>query len=169
MSTTPSQLLTGWSVQRKNDGSFLLQGPIGGCVARRQGSSGAHEDVLFDLLEALTAPHADAQVGLRVEPPLSTLQYLERARYGWQDEAQSLQRRLRSAESDIDLLRKHASNDVWHWQGDGYDRVESMANEMVVVIHAADLRELVAGRGEQANRIVKDTPNDASQTGERTA
>ncbi len=76
-------------------------------------------------------------------PALSTMTYLERARDGWHEEAVSLQRRLHQAECDIDLLRKHADNDVWHWQGDGYDHLRSMGNRMVVVIHAADLRALV--------------------------
>lgn len=78
------------------------------------------------------------------QAPLSVLATLTRQRDGWREEAESLRRRLRSAESDIDARAKHQRNDVWYYQGDGYDHIESMATDMVVVIHAADLRALVA-------------------------
>lgn len=38
----------------------------------------------------------------------------------------------------------HQDRDVWYFQGDGGDHVESMGRNMVVVIHAGDLRALIA-------------------------
>lgn len=79
-----------------------------------------------------------------VDRPLGQIATLERQRDGWREEATFLRRRLVVAESDIDAMRKHQANDVWYYQGDGRDHVESMATDMVVVIHAGDLRALLA-------------------------
>lgn len=34
-------------------------------------------------------------------------------------------------------------DNVWYWQGDGYDHPESMGESMVVVIRASDLKQLI--------------------------
>lgn len=95
-----------------------------------------------EILEASresTPAQADAAGGQHGQ-----LATVTRQRDGWRDEAETLRRRLRSAESDVDAMRKHQRNEVWFFQGDGYDHLESMATDMVVVIHAADLRDLLA-------------------------
>lgn len=68
---------------------------------------------------------------------------LRKERDGWHDEATALRRRLRYAEADLDVLRRHQARDVWAWQGDGEDHLESMGDSMVVCIHAGDLRALL--------------------------
>lgn len=83
------------------------------------------------------------------EPTTNALNALKRARDGWQEESASLAKRLTYMEADNDLLRKHQSKDVWYFQGDGEDHIESMGNNMVVVIHAHDLRSLMAPAQEQ--------------------
>ena len=104
---------------------------------------------LGDAIEVLRA-HAVASCPPAVpatptdQPPLSALATLTRQRDGWRHEADMLRRRLLFAESDIDVRAKHQASDVWYYQGDGYDHLESMGNGMVVVIHAAELRALLA-------------------------
>lgn len=93
-----------------------------------------------ELLEAARLSEAD----VANPPPLSSLATLTRQRDGWREEAQRLQRRLHLTECDIDLMSKHQAKDAWYYQGDGFDHLESMTNRMVVVIHAADLRALIA-------------------------
>lgn len=78
------------------------------------------------------------------EPSTNALNALKRARDGWQDEAAALARRLKLSEADNDLLRAHQAKDAWYFQGDGEDHIESMGSNMVVVIHAHDLRSLMA-------------------------
>lgn len=41
-------------------------------------------------------------------------------------------------------MHEHQQGDVWYWQGDGEDHLESMINGLVVVIRADQLRELAA-------------------------
>jgi predicted phage-related endonuclease len=90
------------------------------------------------------APEGMKLVPADQHPARSTIVSLQRERDGWQEEAKHLQRELRLAQCDLDLIRSHKENNVWYWQGDGYDHPESMANDMVVVIHAADLRAVLA-------------------------
>lgn len=49
---------------------------------------------------------------------------------------------------DLELRDRAKLGDVWHWQGDGSDNLQSMSGGMVVCIRADELRELVAGSGE---------------------
>jgi hypothetical protein len=42
--------------------------------------------------------------------------------------------------------------DVWYWQGDGRDHLESMTHQLPVVIRAEQLRELLAARPAQPVR-----------------
>jgi hypothetical protein len=65
-------------------------------------------------------------------------------RDAWAAQARDLQRRLHLAECDLDLRRAHQAQDVWYFQGDGEDYLESLAKRTAVVIHAADLRALIA-------------------------
>lgn len=98
------------------------------------------------------------------EPTTNALNALRRARDGWHEEAVSLAKRLKYVESDNDLLRKHQSKDVWYFQGDGEDHIESMGNNMVVVIHAHDLRSLIAPAPAQCGCQISQA--EFSQTGE---
>lgn len=68
---------------------------------------------------------------------------LKRARDGWEQEAELHRNSVKKLQADNDLLRKHQNGDVWYYQGDGGDNIESMGHNMVVVIHAGDLRELI--------------------------
>lgn len=90
------------------------------------------------------SPQATAQPAEPAQQPLSTITSLKRERDGWQEEAANLAKRLRFAQCDLDAMRSHQKNEVWYWQGDGYDHLESMGRDMVVVIHAGDLRALAA-------------------------
>jgi hypothetical protein len=74
---------------------------------------------------------------------------LKKERDGWHEEATSLAKQLRIAQVDLDMRREHQAKDVWYWQGDGEDHVESMSNRMLVVIYASDLRAALAAQGAQ--------------------
>lgn len=57
---------------------------------------------------------------------------------------------LRSALNDalelrrqLTLMEEHARGEVWRWQGDGTDSLETMGNRMGVLIFASDLRALL--------------------------
>ncbi len=90
------------------------------------------------------SPAADpTQIGRPAGVPDQVLQAVKRERDGWQATAQDLQRRLHLAECDLDLRRAHQERDVWFFQGDGEDHLESLGNRTVVVIHAADLRTVL--------------------------
>lgn len=69
---------------------------------------------------------------------------LIKERDGWQDHAKWLQRNLHLTQCDNTLLRAAAKKDIWVWQGDGTDYLESMSDRMVVVIFAKDLRTAIA-------------------------
>lgn len=69
---------------------------------------------------------------------------LIKERDGWQEHAKWLQRQLHLAQCDNTLLRSQAKGDIWAWQGDGTDYLESMSSRMVVVIFAGDLRAAIA-------------------------
>jgi hypothetical protein len=89
-----------------------------------------------------------------VQPEGNIESGLRRERDSWRSEAEMLMRSLRQAHTELDLRRAHHEKDAWYWQGDGYDHLESMGNRMVVVIHAEDLRALLAykeGGKEQAD------------------
>lgn len=98
----------------------------------------------FDWIVQQLKPKAQPAPAVQPEASLSEMATLKRERDGWKEEAECLQKRLRFAQADNDLLRSHAKKDVWYWQGDGYDHLESMGNNMVVVIHANDLRAMLA-------------------------
>lgn len=74
----------------------------------------------------------------------SELHFVRRSRDSWCDEAGSLARRLVLCEADNDLLRKNTAGNVWTFQGDEGDNLDSMGNDMAVLIHAGDLRTLLA-------------------------
>lgn len=42
------------------------------------------------------------------------------------------------------LMEEHARGEVWRWQADGADHLESMGGRMGVLIYASDLRDLIA-------------------------
>lgn len=75
---------------------------------------------------------------------------LIKERDGWQEHAKWLQRHLHLTQCDNTLLRAAAKKDIWVWQGDGTDHLESMGNRMVVVIFARDLRAAIAAATEGA-------------------
>ncbi|ABR91895.1 Hypothetical protein mma_2229 [Janthinobacterium sp. Marseille] len=88
-------------------------------------------------------------------PHTNVVNALIRERDGYQESTRLLQERLRLAQLDLDLRRAHQEKDVWFFQGDGEDHIESMGNGMVVVIHASDLRALLASkRSEHADLAV---------------
>jgi hypothetical protein len=76
-------------------------------------------------------------------PHPNVVHNLTRERDGWREQAETLQKSLHSAQCDLDLLRANQAHDVWIYQGDGEDHLESMSARMVVVIFAADLRALL--------------------------
>lgn len=49
---------------------------------------------------------------------------------------------------EIALLDEQIKGTVWRWQNDGRDHIESMGNNMGVLIRACDLRELIAAQAQ---------------------
>ena len=68
---------------------------------------------------------------------------LVRARDGWAERAKELTEALAEVQADNDILRRCINSDTWIYQGDGGDNIESMGHNMVVAIHAGDLRKLL--------------------------
>lgn len=66
---------------------------------------------------------------------------------GLRSEIESLKWLLGNARRELEARYAHDKGDVWHWQGDGSDNLESMGSGMVVVIHADQLRKLAAPAG----------------------
>lgn len=77
---------------------------------------------------------------------------LERARDDRRDEFTSLTRALHTANCDIELLRDKVDNNVWVWQADETDHLESMSKRMSVLIFAGDLRALLSIARAEAER-----------------
>lgn len=77
---------------------------------------------------------------------------LERARDDRRDEFTSLTRALHTANCDIELLRGKVDNNVWAWQADETDHLESMSKRMSVLIFAGDLRALLSISRAEAER-----------------
>jgi hypothetical protein len=97
------------------------------------------------------SPNKTATAGALYEaaaPEMASARYevatLIKERDGWQERAKWLQRDLHLTQCDNTLLRAQASKDVWVWQGDGTDNLESMGNRMVVAIFAKDFRTALA-------------------------
>lgn len=94
----------------------------------------------------ITADMAKALLPLLEAAPASSVNVinnLRRERDGWQECADTVKKSLHLAQCDLDVLRAQQSNDVWIWQGDGEDHIESMGNRMVVCIFARDLRAML--------------------------
>jgi hypothetical protein len=100
----------------------------------------ADTDILNEAITSLRQAIAELE---SQEPARSALVAANRERDGWMRVAEDLTKSLRFLKADLDLMRSHQKNNVWYWQGDGYDHLESMGNDMVVVIHAASLREML--------------------------
>lgn len=83
---------------------------------------------------------------------------------GAPDSAAWLARDLRAAldaatdlRDQLRLMEEHAGNEVWRWQADGADGLETMGERMAVLIYASDLRafgsqQFNAGRQMEAER-----------------
>lgn len=100
-----------------------------------------------DLLrQAKTEIEAMAAERAKPEPPPhpQQIKQLIKERDGWCDKAREYVGTAQALHSQLDTLRKFQKPDTWIWQGDGEDHLESMANDMVVVIRAAALRQLIA-------------------------
>lgn len=48
------------------------------------------------------------------------------------------------------LMEEHAKGEVWRWQGDGTDNLDSMGARMGVLIYASDLKALIAAQPARA-------------------
>jgi hypothetical protein len=105
-------------------------------------------DVIADSGETGEIIFRAPSVGCSGNPISYEVAALIKERDGWQDHAKWLQRNLHLTQCDNTLLRAAAKKDVWVWQGDGTDHLESMGSRMVVVIFAKDLRAAVAATGE---------------------
>lgn len=107
-----------------------------------QATDGSDDEAALKIQSALEAGY-NLIASMSVIPSRSTIASLQRERDGYREQAEDLQHRLKFAAADLDMIRSHQENNVWYWQGDGYDHLESMGNDMVVVLHAAVLRSLV--------------------------
>lgn len=75
-------------------------------------------------------PHQPSATGGDVEMvPRAALDEVARERDGWM--------------TDLKTARKHANGEVWYWQGDGEDHLESLTDSLPVVIRADQLRALL--------------------------
>ena len=64
---------------------------------------------------------------------------------GWMLYAQEMMRERDCFRRQFQIIQDHKQGEVWYWQGDGGDHLESMANSLPVVIRADQLRALLAG------------------------
>lgn len=65
---------------------------------------------------------------------------------GVKNQIETLEWKLRNHERALETRRLHDKADVWYWQGDGADKLDTMSMGMVVVIRADQLRDLIADR-----------------------
>jgi hypothetical protein len=63
---------------------------------------------------------------------------------GVKNQIETLGWKLRNHERALEMRKLHDKGDVWYWQGDGGDNLESMSMGMVVVICADDFRAALA-------------------------
>ena len=64
---------------------------------------------------------------------------------GWQAHAEAMERERDYYRQRAQTMYEHQQlGNVWYWQGDGGDRLESLANSLPVVISADALRALIA-------------------------
>ena len=64
---------------------------------------------------------------------------------GWQAHAEAMERERDHWLERARTMHEHQRGDVWYWQGDGCDNLQSLVNSLPVVIRADQLRQLVAG------------------------
>lgn len=65
---------------------------------------------------------------------------------GWQAHAQALEKELRWFRDQLRMVERHRREepDVWYWQGNGEDHLETMVDELPVAIRAGQLRAMFA-------------------------
>jgi len=82
----------------------------------------------------------------------SLLAPVQKALAGWQHEAEWAKRDLETAKAELRAMHRERHGEVWFWQRDGADKLESLA--CPVLIDAADLRaELARARQGGAETI----------------
>jgi hypothetical protein len=74
---------------------------------------------------------------------------------GWKQEAKERQHENELLRERMQLRTQEQRRDVWFWQGDGEDHLESMSNGMAVVIRADRLRALAAPQDAQERDATK--------------
>lgn len=76
---------------------------------------------------------------------------------GWKAHAEAVERERDYWRRRAQAMHEHQRGQVWYWQGDGEDHLESLCNSLPVVIRADALRSLVqpapAGQGEPVAAI----------------
>lgn len=65
---------------------------------------------------------------------------------GWKAHAENLERERDHWRERAQTMYEHQRGEVWYWQGDGTDHLESMVNRLPVVIRADQLRALSSAK-----------------------
>ncbi|UZV40249.1 hypothetical protein Acica_44 [Acidovorax phage Acica] len=84
---------------------------------------------------ALTAPAAE---------PAAPQAPVEGTVAGWKSHAEAMERERDYYRRRMQTMHEHQDGEVWYWQDDGEDHLESMVNSLPVVIRADQLRALLA-------------------------
>jgi hypothetical protein len=74
---------------------------------------------------------------------------------GWKKRAIEMERQRDYYRQRCQTLHEHKDGEVWYWQGDGGDHLESMSHGMLVVIRADQLRELSAPPAQTPPRLTE--------------
>ncbi len=72
-----------------------------------------------------------------------TIRQLEKTVASLNHAYNELQEERNYLRASIKMIQEFQRKEVWYWQGDGEDHVESMVNDLPVVIRAYELRELI--------------------------
>ena len=70
---------------------------------------------------------------------------------GVKNQIETLEWKVRNLERALEMRKLHEKADVWYWQGDGADRLDTMSMGMIVVIRADQLRDLLATSAGEAD------------------
>lgn len=62
---------------------------------------------------------------------------------GWAQQAIEMEHQRDYYRQRAQTVCEHQKGEVWYWQGDGHDNLESLANSLPVVIRADQLREAI--------------------------
>ena len=153
----------GWKLATVSDGDIRIYGPDKESWLIRKDNGEGFYDFIHRFFAAMLSAAPQAQP-VEAEQAENLRRDYARALdtiKGHAAQIGVLEQHIRELRAFQAMVNRHAPEfpddpdgprDVWYWQGDGRDHLESMTHQLPVVIRAEQLRELLAARPAQPVR-----------------